>query len=75
MIDIKLGDVALNAIMKILEIICDENYIKYKVVFSGDVILFLLRQFYFCKTKVKNKLFATEIYCSKFHTVYFFIMG
>ena len=44
MIDIKLGDVLLNAIMK---------------VFSGDVILFLLRQFYFCTTKVKNKLFAT----------------
>ena len=48
MIDIKLGDVVLNAIMKILDIICDENYIKYKEVFSGDVILFLLRQFYFC---------------------------
>ena len=58
MIDIKLGDVVLNAIMKILDIICDENYIKYKV-FSGDVISFLLRQFYFCTTKVKNKLFAT----------------
>ena len=32
MIDIKLGDVVLNAIMKILDIICDENYIKYKEV-------------------------------------------
>ena len=42
MIDIKLGDVVLNAIMKILDIICDGNYIKYKEVFSGDVILFLL---------------------------------
>ena len=59
MIDIKLGDVVLNAIMKILDIICDENYIKYKEVFSGDVILFLLKPFYFCTTKVKNKLFAT----------------
>ena len=59
MINIKLGDVVLNAIMKILDIICDENYIKYKEVFSGDVILFLLRQFYFFTTKVKNKLFAT----------------
>ena len=59
MIDIKLGDVVLNAIMKILDMICDENYIKYKEVFSGDVILFLLRQFYLCTTKVNNKLFAT----------------
>ena len=52
MIDIKLGDEVVNAIMKILDIICDENYIKYKEVFSGDVISFLLRQFYFCTTKV-----------------------
>ena len=59
MIDIKLGDVVLNAIMKIFDIICDENYIKYKEVFSGHVILFLLRQFYFCTTKVKIKLFST----------------
>ena len=59
MIDVKLGDVVLNAIMKMLDIICDENYIKYKEVFSGDVILFLLRQFYFCTMKLKNKLFAT----------------
>ena len=60
MINIKLGDVVLNAIMKILDIICDENYIKYKEVFSGDVILFLLRQFYFCTTKAKNKLFQIK---------------
>ena len=59
MIDIKLGDIVLNAIMKIFDIICDENDIKYKEVFSGDVILFLLRQFNFCATKVKNKHFAT----------------
>ena len=45
--------------MKILDIVCDENDIKYKVVFSRDVILFTLRQFYFCTTKVKNKLFET----------------
>ena len=59
MIDIKLGDIVLNAIMKILDIICDKNYIKYKEVFSGDVTSFLLRQFYFCTTKGKNKLFST----------------
>ena len=59
MIDIKLCDIVLNAIMKILDIICDENYTKYKEVFSGDVIFFLLRQLYFYTTKVKNKLFAT----------------
>ena len=45
--------------MNILDIICDENDIKYKEVFSRDAILFILRQFYFCTTKVKNKLFET----------------
>ena len=70
-VDVKLGDAVLNTTTgksykylghEICDDLSDENDIKYKERSLYGRSNILLRKFYFCSKKVKNKLFAS--YCS-----------